>query len=150
MGLGRLHDALADHRNTAIIPASRVLSPEPQLASLVGVVATGGSAGAPGPGETACPTSSFPERGPVGPCAAGWIARGQVLEASFTDNPTQPANLCIIRVCRETPQLGAHSGKAIAKPGEKAALGAVRNRAANHFQDVLGRINSHQECGQIG
>src|ERR1039458_5488872 len=95
MGLGRLHDALADHRNTAIIPASRVLSPEPQLASLVGVVATGGSAGAPGPGETACPTSSFPERGPVGPCAAGWIARGQVLEASFTDNPTQPANLCI-------------------------------------------------------
>src|ERR1035437_7498400 len=75
MGLGRLHDALADHRNTAIIPASRVWSPPtPQVASLVGVAAASGSAGAPDPGETAGRTSSFPERGPVGPCAAGCIA----------------------------------------------------------------------------
>jgi hypothetical protein len=35
--LGVLHDDLADHRNTAIIPTSRVLSPELELASLVGV-----------------------------------------------------------------------------------------------------------------
>ena len=75
VGLDRLHDALARHRNTSIIPASRdVLARSPSLPSVVGAAATSGSAGAPGPGETAGRTSSFPERGPVGPCAAGWIA----------------------------------------------------------------------------
>ena len=29
-------------------------------------------------------------------------------------------------------------------------MGAVRNRAANHFQDVLSRINRKQECRQVG
>src|ERR1017187_2112315 len=74
LGFGRLHDALGNHRNTAIIPVSSGLWARPQLASLVGGAATDGSAGAPGPGETAGRTSSFPERGPVGPRAAGWIA----------------------------------------------------------------------------
>src|ERR1017187_10455660 len=65
MGLGRLHGVSA-HRNTSIIPASSGLRPKVQLVTLIG--------GAPGPGETAGRISSFPERGPVGPRAAGWIA----------------------------------------------------------------------------
>ena len=67
--------ALGNHRNTSIIPASREWSPpKPQIASLIGVAAPGSSAGAPGTGEIAGRTCSFPERGPVGPCAAAWIA----------------------------------------------------------------------------
>src|ERR1039457_5990395 len=65
MGLGRLHGVSA-HRNTSIIPASSGLRPKVQLVTLIG--------GAPGPGETAGRISRFPESGPVGPRAAGWIA----------------------------------------------------------------------------
>ena len=40
VGLDGLHDPLADHRNTAIIPASRVRSPKPELTSLPGAATT--------------------------------------------------------------------------------------------------------------
>ena len=29
-------------------------------------------------------------------------------------------------------------------------MGAVRNRTANHFQNVLSRIKRKQECGHVG
>src|ERR1035441_10247807 len=77
VGLDGLHDALARHRNTSIIPASRdVLARSPSLPSVVGAAATSGSgsAGAPGPGAAAAAGCAGPERGSVGPCAAGWIA----------------------------------------------------------------------------
>src|ERR1017187_9344271 len=74
VGIRRLHEVFSNHRNTPIIPASKVYYREAQLASLPAGAGNSGSAGAPGPGETAGRTSSFPERGPVGPRAAGWIA----------------------------------------------------------------------------
>src|ERR1017187_3893609 len=89
------------------------------------------SAGAPGPGETAGRTSSFPERDPVGPCAAGWIAGPSLskrhlpitsLAQLFPSADTPLQNLTAFRCIEESDELRYwhwRSAERIAPPGSE-------------------------------